>query len=104
MKKREQVHCTGTAKETLSGNQTPQKMTYQEKFDELQKLFSEKFDVYEKLRKKISPGDRESNELMTAQSEFEKASTDLQSYLILFKENNASPGDEFGTMGQRCST
>ena len=87
----------------LPHNQTPQKMTYQEKFDELQKLFSEKFDVYEKFRKELSTGDREPDELLTAQSEFEKASTDLQTYLILFKENNAAPGDEFGTTGQRCS-
>lgn len=88
----------------LLHNQTLQKMTYQEKFDELQKLFSEKFDAHEKLRKKLSPGDSQSNELQSAQSEFEKANTDLQNYLILFKENNALPDDEFGATGQRCST
>lgn len=78
-------------------------MTYQEKFNELQKLFSEKFDAYEKFRKEPSP-DHPSKELQLAQSEFEKASVDVQTYLILFKENNALPGDEFGTAGQRCST
>ncbi|MEP6951496.1 MAG: hypothetical protein ABI863_19555 [Ginsengibacter sp.] len=77
-------------------------MTYQEKFDELQKLFSEKFDVYEKLKKQFPGGNHKSDELLAAQSEFEKANTDLQTYLILFKENNASPGDEFGTIGERC--
>jgi hypothetical protein len=85
-------------------SQTLQKMTYQEKFDELQKLFSEKFDVYEKFRKKLPPDGCESDELLKAQYEFEKANTDLQAYLILFKENNALPGDEFGSKGQRCST
>ena len=77
-------------------------MTYQEKFDEMQELFSEKFDAYEKLRKKLSLENNESNEFLTAKSEFEKVSNDFQSYLITFKENNALPGDEFGTMGQRC--
>lgn len=79
-------------------------MTYQEKFDELQRLFSEKFDAYEKFRKKLSPGSETSGELLAVKSEFEKVSADMQAYLIMFKENNASPGDEFGTIGDRCGT
>ena len=77
-------------------------MTYQEKFDEMQKLFLEKFDAYQKFQKELSLGNSESNEFLTAKSEFEKVSNDFQSYLITFKENNALPGDEFGTIGQRC--
>lgn len=78
-------------------------MTYKEKLDELQKLFSEKFDAYEKFHKELSLENKESDESSTAKSEFEKASNDFQAFLIMFKDNNALPGDEFGTVGQRCT-
>ena len=77
-------------------------MTYQEKFDELQNIFSEKFDAYKKFQKELTLGNNESDEFLIAKSEFEKASNDFQSFLILFNENNPSPDDEFGTIGQRC--
>ena len=77
-------------------------MTYQEKFDTLQKIFSEKFDAYEKFQKKLFLGEKEPEEFLMAKSEFEKASTELQVFLIEFKENNASSNDEFGTKGERC--
>jgi hypothetical protein len=77
-------------------------MTYQEKHDELQKLFSEKFDVYEKFQKELSSGNDESDKFLIAKSEFEKASNDYQTFLIMFKDNNAFPNEEFGTSGQRC--
>jgi len=77
-------------------------MTYQEKHDELQKLFSEKFDVYEKFRKELSSGIDEPDKFWIAKSEFEKASHDYQTFLIMFKDNNASPDGEFGTSDQRC--
>ena len=86
-----------------------QEMTYQEKFDELQNIFSEKFDAYKKFQKELTLGNNESDEFLIAKSEFEKAksefekaSNDFQSFLILFNENNPSPNDEFGTIGQRC--
>ncbi|MEP6926528.1 MAG: hypothetical protein ABI834_02775 [Ginsengibacter sp.] len=78
-------------------------MNYQEKFDELQKIFSEKFDAYEKIQKKFFlRHDEKSEKFLTAKSEFEKASNDFQSFIILFRETNASPNDELGSMGQRC--
>ena len=77
-------------------------MTYQEKFDELQKAFSEKFDTYHKFQKKFSLRNNNANNLLIYKSEFEKASSDFQAFLITFKENNASPDDELGTMGKRC--
>ena len=77
-------------------------MTYQEKQAELQKLFSEKFDAYEKFKKELSLENDESDEFLIAKSEFEKASNGLQTFLILFNENNALPNDEFGTKGERC--
>ena len=78
-------------------------MTYQEKFDELQKQFSEKFDAFEKFQKKLSLGNDQSDQFLIVKSEFEKASNDFQAFLIMFKENNASPGDEVGSVGERCS-
>ena len=78
-------------------------MTYQEKFDELQTQFSEKFDAYEKLQKKLSLGSDQSDQFLRAKAEFEKASGEFQAFLSMFKENNASPGDEFGSVGERCS-
>lgn len=76
-------------------------MTYQEKHNELQKLFSEKFDIYEKFQRELSLGKGESVEFLMAKSEFDKGSNDFQTFLILSKENNASPNDEFGIIGQR---
>ncbi len=78
-------------------------MTYQEKFDELQNLFSEKFDVYKDLQKKLCLENDESDEFLRTKSEFEKSSNELQAFLIMFRENNASPNDEFGTTGGRCT-
>ena len=77
-------------------------MTYQEKFAELQNRFSEKFDIYEKFQKELSPGKEESEEFLTAKAEFEKVSYEFQNFLMVFKDNNASSNDELGTMGQRC--
>jgi len=78
-------------------------MTYQEKFDELQKSFSQRFDVYEKFQKELSLGIEGSDKFLIAKSEFEKISYDFQAFLIMFKENNAKPGDEFGTTDDRCA-
>jgi hypothetical protein len=77
-------------------------MTYQQKQEELQKLFSEKFDAYEKFKKDFFFENEESEEYLMAKSEFENANNDLQVFLVLFKENNALPGDEFGNIGERC--
>jgi hypothetical protein len=79
-------------------------MTYQQKFDELQKIFSEKFDAYHGLQKKFSLGNYdESDHFLKAKGEFEQSGNDVQTFLRLFKENNAAPGDEFGAEGERCS-
>ena len=61
-------------------------MTWQEKHDELQNLFSEKFDTYEKFLTEHSLGIDELDEFLLAKSEFEKASNDFQTFIILFKE------------------
>jgi len=98
--------CTGGGVDTREGThpQTPYyQMTYQEKFEELQALFSKTFDVYEQLRKELSLDNGRSVEFLRATAEFEKVSHDFQAFLIMFKENNASPGDEFGSEGERCA-
>jgi hypothetical protein len=78
-------------------------MTYSEKQAELQKLFSERFDAYQKLKAENSPGKEESVEFLKAKSEFEKVNTEYQEFLILFKENTSAPNDEYGTKGDHCA-
>ena len=78
-------------------------MTYAEKQADIQKRFSERFDAYEKLKEEVSPGKEESVEFLKAKSEFETVNTEYQEFLILFKENKASPNDEFGTKGEQCA-
>jgi hypothetical protein len=78
-------------------------MTYQEKFDELQTQFSAKFDAFEKFQKKLSLGNDQSDQFLIVKSEFEKASSEFQAFLNMFKDSNASPGDEFGSVGERCT-
>ena len=46
-------------------------MTYQQKRDELQKIFSEKFDAYEKAKEEASQ-DQESEKFLNSKEEFEK--------------------------------
>ena len=77
-------------------------MTYQQKRDELQQLFSEKFDTYEKAKEEVSLQDQESEKFLNTKEEFEKVNTDFQNFLISFKDNNGFPDAEYGTIGQRC--
>jgi len=77
-------------------------MTYQQKRDELQELFSEKFDAYEKAKHEVSPEDPESENFLNSKTEFEKVNIDFQNFLISFKDNNGLPNAEYGTTGERC--
>jgi hypothetical protein len=77
-------------------------MTYQQKNDELQKLFTEKFDAYETAKKEMFPKEPGLESFLNIKAEFEKVNFDYQNFLILFKGNNALPADEYGTIGQRC--
>ena len=72
-------------------------MTYQQKRDELQNIFSEKFDAYENFKTEVSEGEQQSGKFLRVKSEFEKVNYEFQSFLISFKDNNASPDDELGT-------
>ena len=79
-------------------------MTYQQKRDELQQLFSQKFDAYEKAKQEVSLQDRESEKFLNSKAEFEKVSIEFQNFLISFKDNNGLPNAEYGTIGERCDT
>jgi len=84
-------------------NQTKSnRMTYQQKRDELQNIFSEKFDAYENLKNEVPEEEHQSGEFLRVKSEFEKVNFEFQTFLISFKDNNALPDDELGTSGERC--
>ena len=71
-------------------------MTYQQKREELQNIFSEKFDAYENFKNEVSEEEHQSGEFLRVKSEFEKVNYEFQSFLISFKGNNALPDDELG--------
>ena len=72
------------------------RMTYQQKREELQNIFSEKFDAYENFKNEVSEEEHQSGEFLRVKSEFEKVNYEFQSFLISFKGNNALPDDELG--------
>jgi hypothetical protein len=69
-------------------------MNYQQKRDELQNIFSEKFDAYENFKKEVSEEEQQSAEFQRVKSEFEKVNYELQSFLISFKDNGLLPDDK----------
>ena len=77
-------------------------MTYQQKRDDLQQLFSKKFDTYEKAKQGVSQQDLESEKFLNCKAEFEKVNIEFQNFLISFKDYSGLPNAESGTIGERC--
>jgi len=75
-------------------------MTYQEKFQELQKEFTQKSDAYIKAQKALSSilgwGDSEElNTFLNAKVEFEEADNAYHDLLNHVRTNNISPDEPF---------
>lgn len=73
-------------------------MTYQDKFNELQKQFEQKSEAYIKAQKALSSilGWGDSDELSTflnAKVEFEEADNAYHNFLTHLRDNNISPNE-----------
>ncbi len=93
---------TATEKEGGSSNEkTASKMTYQKKYENLQKELAEKANTYMTLETEITQvkgfGDvREMGKYMKARSEWQEASNNYWGFLSHLKGKDINPNDEIG--------